>query len=333
MKDQPLVSVLTPSFQQGTWLEDNLRSVANQSYANVEHVVMDGGSRDRTLDILERESDPRLRWWSEPDSGQSHALNKALSVSRGDIVGWLNSDDAYFGPTVIGDAVELFRRRPEVAVVYGHAALVNADGLILHLIWVPPFSRRLLKLHDFILQPAAFIRRTALDGVVADEALNFAMDYDLWLRLSAKAPFARINRIIAIDRHHDARKSTRMLGTMHTERDLLRARYGIDSGRGADAARKIWKIISRIVGATLLPRAFRQQLAFDGWFDRRSAVIRRQVAARRASMPMTGRRQPRPPLIVEDSASPSADGDDGELVADSADDAVRGAPNQDRQSQ
>ena len=333
MRYQPLVSVLTPSFEQGRWLEDNLRSVAKQSYAKVEHVVMDGGSRDRTLDILERDPDPRLRWWSEPDRGQSHALNKALSVSRGDIVGWLNSDDAYFSPTVIEDAVELFGRRPDVAVVYGHAALVNADGLILHVIWVPRFSRRLLKLHDFILQPAAFIRRTALDGVIADEALNFSMDYDLWLRLSAKAPFARINRIIAIDRHHDARKSTRMLGTMHEERELLRARYGLDSGRGADAARKIWKIISRFVGATLLPRAFRQQMAFEGWFDRRSAVIRRQVGARRASMPMTGRRQPPPPLVVDGSASAPADGEDGGRVAESADDTRRGAPTRDPQSQ
>ena len=292
MSHLPLVSILTPSFQQAAWLADNLHSVAAQTYANVEHIVMDGGSNDGTLDILGRLAGPKVSWWSEPDRGQSHALNKALSASRGEIVGWLNSDDAYFGTGVIEAVVEVFRRRPEVAVVYGHAALVNADGLILHLIWAPAFSRRLLKLHDFILQPTAFIRRSALGDVIADESLNFAMDYDLWLRLSANAPFVRINRIIAIDRHHEARKSTQMLDTMYAERDLLKARYGVDSSRSADAARKIWKITSRVIGATLLPRAFRERLAFEGWFDRRSAVLWRQVGARRASMPMTGRRPP-----------------------------------------
>lgn len=289
MNHEPLVSILTPSFQQGAWLADNLRSVADQTYRNVEHVVMDGGSEDGTLGLLGQVSDPRLRWWSEPDRGQSHALNKALSVSRGDIVGWLNSDDAYFGPTVIEDAVDVFRRRPEVAVVYGHAALVNTDGLILQLIWAPPFSRRLLMLHDFISQPAAFIRRGALGAVIADESFDFAMDYELWLRLSATAPFARINRILAIDRHHDMRKSTRMLGTLDKDLERLRERYGIDSGRAADAARRFWKITDRFIGLTLVPSALRQRLAFDGYIDGTFAVLRRQIGARRASMPMSGR--------------------------------------------
>ncbi len=293
MSHRPLVSILTPSFQQAAWLADNLHSVAVQTYTNVEHIVMDGGSTDGTLDLLGRMAGPKVRWQSKPDRGQSHALNKALSASRGEIVGWLNSDDAYFSADVVESVVEVFRRRPEVAVVYGHAALVNADGLILHLIWAPAFSRRLLMLHDFILQPTAFIRRSALGGALADETLSFVMDYDLWLRLSAKASFVRINRIIAIDRHHEARKSMQMLDTMYRERDLLRARYGIDSSRNADAARKIWKVTSRFIGATLLPGALRQQLAFEGWFDRRSAVLRRQVGARRSSMPMTTRRPPR----------------------------------------
>ena len=250
---------------------------------------MDGGSKDETLGLLGQVSDSRLRSWSEPDRGQAHALNKALSVSRGDIVGWLNSDDAYFGPTVIEHAVDVFRRQPEIAVVYGHAALVNADGLILQFIWAPPFSRRLLMLHDFIAQPAAFIRRGALGAVFADESFDFAMDYELWLRLSATAPFARINRILAIDRHHDMRKSTRMLGTLDKELERLRERYGIDSGRAADAARRLWKVTDRFIGSTLVPSALRQPLAFDGYIDGTFAVLRRQISVRRASMPMSGR--------------------------------------------
>ena len=293
MRSEPLVSILTPSFQQGPWIADNLRSVAVQTYPHIEHIVMDGGSTDATRAILEQQPrSDRLRWWSEPDRGQSHALNKALSVSQGEIIGWLNSDDAYFAPGVVEGAVDVFRRRPEVAVVYGHAALVNADGLLLHLIWAPPFSRRLLLLHDFILQPAAFIRRNAVRDQLADESFEFAMDYELWLRLSAKAPFQRMNRIVAIDRHHGERKSTVMLDTLDRDREILRARYGTAAGPRADAARKIWKIASRIIGAALIPAALRQPLAFDGWFDRKTAVIWRQVGARRASMPMGSRRDP-----------------------------------------
>jgi hypothetical protein len=200
-------------------------------------------------------------------------------------VGWLNSDDAYFGPNVIEAVVDTFRRRPGVAVVYGHAALVNAEGLILQLIWAPVFSRRLLKLHDFIPQPAAFIRREALGAVIADETFDFAMDYELWLRLSATTQFVRINRIVAVDRHHDMRKSARMLGTMNEDVARLRERFGIDSGRAADVARQLWKIADRFVGTTLVTTAGHQPLAFNGYIDGKLALLRRQIGARRASMP------------------------------------------------
>jgi glycosyltransferase involved in cell wall biosynthesis len=262
--------------------------VADQTYRNLEHVVMDGGSDDETTGLLRQASDPRLRWRSEPDRGQSHALNKALSLSQGEIVGWLNSDDAYFGPTVVEDAVDVFRRRPEVAVIYGHAALVNTDGLILQLMWAPPFSRRLLRLHDFILQPTAFIRRDVLGALMVDESFDFAMDFELWLRLSSTVRFARINRIIAIDRHHEMRKSTRMLGTLDKDLQRLRERYGIRSGRVPDVARQLWKVIDRLVGATLIPSAMRQQLAFDGRVDGWLPLLRRQIGTRRMSMPMSG---------------------------------------------
>lgn len=286
MMDGPLVSVLTPSFQQGTWIADNLRSVAVQSYRNLEHVVIDGGSTDRTREILERATDRRLRWRSELDRGQSHALNKALAMSRGEIIGWLNSDDAYYGPGVIEAAVAIFRQRPDVAVVYGHAALVNAEGLLLHLIWVPPFSRRLLRLHDFIPQPAAFMRRSAIGDVLADETFEFAMDYELWLRLAEKSSFARLDRVVAIDRHHATRKSARMLDTMESDLGRLRARYGIYSGPAADATRRAWKIANRLIGSTLIPGAVSQPLAFDGHVGPPTAVLRRQIATRRRSMPI-----------------------------------------------
>ena len=146
------MSVLTPSFGQARWLRDNLTSVESQTYERLEHIVMDGGSTDGSVDLLASRSRPGLTWRSEPDSGQSHALNKAFALSTGEIIGWLNSDDAYFGPTVVEDAVRAFESDPGLAVVYGHALLVNAEGLVLQALWVPPFDATLLRLHDFIVQ-------------------------------------------------------------------------------------------------------------------------------------------------------------------------------------
>src|SRR5687768_13065408 len=108
----PLVSVLTPSFNQGRFIGDCLRSVANQTYENIEHIVMDGGSSDETIDVLKATQGP-VRWTSEPDRGQSHALNEALAASQGEYIGWLNSDDAYADRRSVAGAVEVFQKHPE----------------------------------------------------------------------------------------------------------------------------------------------------------------------------------------------------------------------------
>ena len=284
----PLVSVLTPSFQQATWLADNLRSVATQTYPRVEHLVMDGGSSDTSVEILRQSERKGLRWWTEPDRGQSHALNKAFALSKGEIIGWLNSDDAYYSATVVADVVATFEKRPDAAVVYGHAALVNADGLLLHYAWAPPFSRRLLKLHDYITQPAAFVRRDALGEQIVDESFDFAMDYELWLRLSANRPFARLDRVVAVDRHHRWRKSEQMLETLEADLGRLGRRYGVHTGRASGVARQAWKIASRFAGGTILPRALREAPAFDRHIDGRAAVLGRQIGMRRSSMPVGG---------------------------------------------
>ena len=279
----PLVSILTPSYNQARWLPDNLRSVACQSYPRIEQIVMDGGSTDGSPDIL-RHAGESVRWRSEPDRGQSHALNKAFAESKGELIGWLNSDDAYFGPDAVASVVELFERRPEIDVVYGHAALVNADGLILHMIWAPPFSYRLLRLHNFIIQPTAFVRRTALDAVVADEAYDSAMDRELWLRLGSDHGFARLDKVLAIDRHHLSRKTVAQpdLGRADTER--LAAAYGVPHGRLAWARRKAAIIAFRLAGVRLLSAAD-GPLAFDGIRDGRRRLVLRQMLARRAAMP------------------------------------------------
>ena len=281
-KPPALVSVLTPALNQGRWLSANLRSVTGQSYPTIEHVVMDGGSTDGSLDILRGASRPGLTWLSEPDIGQANALNKAFALSSGDIIGCLNSDDAYFGRDVIAEADRVFAAHPEAAVVYGHALLVDSTSRVLHVMWVPSFSSRLLRMHDFIVQPAAFVRRSALGDVLVDESYDFTMDYELWLRPAAEHRFRRLDRIVAVDRHHTARKSY-MRAPVRSDLGRLEAQYVLPRGRGLSVAVKFWKIGARLAGLRLIRAALREPAAVDLQRDCGRVLIR-QVAVPRSRM-------------------------------------------------
>lgn len=282
--DLPLVSVLTPSFNQARWLRDNLSSVARQTYPHIEHIVMDGGSTDGSLDVLGREAGDRCIWRSEPDAGQSDAINKAYRASHGEILGWLNSDDAYFRDDVVAAAVELFSRRPEVAVVYGHAVLIDAAGSVLHTMWVPPYRRRLLRFHDFIVQPATFIRRSALGAAMVDEAFEYMMDYELWLRLAKSCQFARLSRIIAVDRHHLGRKSYTRLDLAAIDHARLVEMYRIDDGPVLRPVRKVLKIAIRLEGLGLVRDAASPSMSTGAASPSWQALAARQLFVPRSRM-------------------------------------------------
>ena len=283
----PLVSVLTPSYDQAEWLQANLRSVACQTYPRIEHIVMDGGSTDGTVDLLRAQAEARaagrdgshakLIWTSEPDRGQSHALNKAFAASRGEIIGWINSDDAYFDERVIADVVAAFTRRPDVDVVYGHLAQVAADGTIIWLNWVPRFSRRLLGIVNFIGQPVAFMRRSARTEPRVDESYAFAMDYELWLRLASRGcRFKRIGRITAVDRHHGARKGVTMTEVLHADLERLADTHGRGYPRGKRLLSRGFYAWRRAAGALLIPLVPRR-LAFTEVQTSRWALVSRQL--------------------------------------------------------
>ena len=265
---RPLVSILTPSYNQARWLKDNIASVSHQSYQNIEHVVMDGASTDGSVELLKANERPSLIWRSQPDAGQSSAINKAFVESRGDFVGWLNSDDAYFRSDAVELAVAMFERLPEVAVVYGHAVLSDAAGGILHTMWVPQHNYRLLRLHDYIVQPAAFIRRSALGDRMVDETVDYMMDYELWLRLGMAHPFARLGKILAIDRHHADRKSFTRLDLAAADERRLTEMYDIERRPARQPLRKALRVAIRLAGTTLVPQAVRQPRAYDAPIDR-----------------------------------------------------------------
>ena len=281
----PLVSILTPSFNQAPWLAENLHSVRTQTYSPIEHIVMDGGSTDGSVELL-RQAEGTIQWTSEPDRGQSHALNKALQESRGEIIGWLNSDDAYYDRGVVQAVVDFFASHPEVDVVYGHGAYVNADGKVLLMIYVPPFSHELLRRYCFVLQPSLFLRRRVLEREFVNESYQFAMDWELWLRLAHEGRrFARLDRVLAIDRLQPERKTVTLRDVYDADTKRLALEYGLPTATWLPPAVRALYVLFRLAGAPLAIRP-RPELAFEGIFDSRLRTLRRQVASRRTRFPM-----------------------------------------------
>lgn len=185
---QPLtLSVVTPSYNTGKYLGAAIQSVLDQDWPGVEYIVMDGGSTDGSVDVLRGFGD-RIRWVSQKDSGQSNAINQGFARTTGQVLSWLNSDDAYT-PGAFRTAMEFLAANPDVAMVYGDADYITPDGrYIAPCVHVEPYSaRRLFHYSDIIVQPATFFRRSAFEEVGGiDESIHWAMDYDLWLRLAAE---------------------------------------------------------------------------------------------------------------------------------------------------
>ena len=206
----PLVSVVTPSFNQAQFLERTLRSVLEQAYPHIEYIVVDGASTDGTLEILERYGD-RLRWVSEPDQGQTHAINKGFSMAKGSILAWLNSDDLYT-PGAIATVVEYFQTHPEAMFVYGDAAAIDDRdrlyGLRAH---VKACDRRsLVEEGDFIVQPAAFWRRELWEAVgPLDESLHYTMDYEYWMRAAEQFDLHYLPVCLAYERIYPLAKTSK----------------------------------------------------------------------------------------------------------------------------
>ena len=279
------VSVLTPSFNQARWLPDNLRSVAAQSYPEIEHVVMDGGSTDGSVEILSSASPP-VTWESAPDRGQSDAINKAFRRSSGDIIGWLNSDDAYFTSDAVALAVDVFERHPNVGVVYGHAALVNGEGTILHVLWTPTFAPAIARAYNVICQPTVFVRRSAIGRPdLVDPAFDYSMDRELLLHMARRTRFYRLDRIVAIDRHHPYRKSYTRLDLAARDRDLIARRYRTPALAHNPVLHETTALAMRVAGLSKVREAASGSDVLPLKVSTARAIAFRQVAQFRRWMP------------------------------------------------
>lgn len=205
----PKVSVVTPSYQQGRFIEQTLLSVCGQGYQNIEHIVVDGASTDGTHGILAKYGSLyNLRWISERDSGQTEALNKGFRIATGDIVGWVNSDDTYL-PGAVARVVEFFASMPEIGWVYGDAYWMDQAGNATGLFRGAEFElERLVYEGMYFPQPTVFARRSLIEMIGGlDETINTAMDYDYCLRLGLRGRAVYISQVLATRRLHADAKS------------------------------------------------------------------------------------------------------------------------------
>jgi glycosyltransferase involved in cell wall biosynthesis len=204
----PLVSIVTPSFNQAAYLEETILSVLNQDYPNIEYIIVDGGSTDGSVEIIQRYAN-RLAWWvSERDKGQTDAINKGFARAKGEIFAWLNSDDTYL-PHAVREAVGYLQSHPQAAMVYGDANLIDQSGRVVGKFPARQTDyRRLRRGYVHIPQQSAFFRADLWRSVgPLDPSFFFAMDYDLWVRLARLAPLVYVPRLWANFRLHGDAKT------------------------------------------------------------------------------------------------------------------------------
>ncbi|MFC1488313.1 glycosyltransferase family 2 protein [Thermodesulfobacteriota bacterium] len=219
----PKISIVTPSYNQGHFLEETIRSVLLQGYPNLEYIIIDGGSTDNSIEIIRKYESWLTHWVSENDHGQSHALNKGFKLASGKILAWLNSDDLYLYDTLYSVA-QSFIERPNTDLVIGKCDKLNKSGVIEP--FFPHYDTRNFEIAirayatwDHFSQPSIFFKETVYKTVgPLDEKLHYTMDLDYWLRTFRMGfTAANVNKTLSIYREHDDSKSVAMKDLMAKE--------------------------------------------------------------------------------------------------------------------
>ncbi|HEX4519287.1 MAG TPA: glycosyltransferase family 2 protein [Gaiellaceae bacterium] len=285
---QPLVSIVTPCLNPGERLRRCLQSVAEQTYRGIEHIVIDGGSDDGTVEVLR--GSQGIRWVSEPDGGQADAINRGFALAGGGILGWLNADDVLM-PDAVARVAEAFGRDPALGLVYGDCRIVEGGRELLT--WRAPrrLTMSVLEGGFSIPQPGAFTARWALDRVGGlDDSFELAMDVDLWLRLLvAGVPAARVPGVVSVFELHSRSKTGSVPRQRFYEEN---ARAYLLAGRTHAAALSLGQSAAAAAesdGGRIDDRRLQEGIAAactltDGWDERPSARTIRAAALAEAAV-------------------------------------------------
>lgn len=219
----PKISIVTPSYNSAKYIEDCIQSVLNQNYPNFEHIVIDGGSTDGTVDILKKY--PHLKWISEPDEGQSDALNKGFRMATGDVVGWLNADD-YYLDDVFYKVAKIFEKKDAYTAVYSNFYVQKLPDVKLYKKFAHPPLKFLALFHCYIPSTTFFFRREILEKEIKiDKNLHIAMDKDFFANILHNGYKVKyVNDFFAVFRWHDENKS---LNTPTTKKTLIEEGFRI----------------------------------------------------------------------------------------------------------
>lgn len=243
----PLVTIVTPSYNQGRFIRATVESVLSQDYPHIEYIVMDGGSTDETASVVQ-EYAGRLTWISEKDRGQSHAINKGFQRAKGSIVAWINSDDLLL-PGAVRRAVEALQAHPEYGAVYGEGYTIDYDGQIKgRFAFTEPFNLWKLVHHtDYILQQSVYFRKSVLDEVgLLDESLHWGMDWDILIRIAKRYPLGYVPEYQGCLREYETAKSFAGGAARFRELAALLRRHGAGKYSpgyiiyGLDTYDKLW---------------------------------------------------------------------------------------------
>ncbi len=216
LESMPLVTIVTPSLNQGKFIKETIDSVLAQDYPFIEYLIIDGGSTDNTLDILKQYGE-KIRWISEKDNGQTEAINKGWKMGNGEILAWINSDDTYL-PGAVRKAVEFLCANKELIMVYGDGWHIDESGSVIERYPTEPFNFNRLSETCYICQPTVFVRREALNEAgFLNESLNYCMDYDFWIRLGKRHSAGYIHEFLANTRLHTETKTLAQRAKVHKE--------------------------------------------------------------------------------------------------------------------